>query len=148
MSVGQADYAWLRVRRLPVRSVDIHSRQVLHLLFGERDSDAIVDPGHRADRDGDLFATAQVPLLEKDMGDVVVASVEDDPLDPSDVAVGGVHLLASSYGYLAEREGVIGDGLRDTRHGARGEATSQAVVGPREHLVWVVGPIAIAVGSR
>jgi hypothetical protein len=42
-----------------------------------------------------------MPLLEEHVGHVVVASVDDEPLDPSADAIGGMDLLTAAYGHLA-----------------------------------------------
>src|ERR1022692_1924831 len=66
---------------LPGRVIDDHGRQVLHLLLGNAELDAVVDPGDGADRDGYFLAAEHVPLLQEHMGHVVVARVDDKPLD-------------------------------------------------------------------
>ena len=46
------------------RVIDVHGRQVLHLLSGDVELDTVVDPSHGADRDSHFLAAPQVPLLE------------------------------------------------------------------------------------
>jgi hypothetical protein len=42
--------------------IDVHGRQVLHVLFGDVEADTVVDPRHGADRDSHVVAAPQVPL--------------------------------------------------------------------------------------
>ncbi len=60
--------------------INVHGRQVLYLLLGDVEPDAVVDARHRADRDRDFPAAPQVSLLEKDVGHVAGARVGDKPL--------------------------------------------------------------------
>ena len=100
-------------------------RQVLHLLPGDAELDAVLaDSRHGADRDRHYLAAEHVSLLQEHVGDLVAAGVDDEPLDLPDVAVGGMDVLAAAYSYLSGGKGVVGDG--------RGSA-SQPV--PR-HCTW------------
>jgi hypothetical protein len=92
--------------------MDVDGRQVLHLLLGDVEPDAVVDAGDRADRDGHFLASPQMPLLEEHMGHMVVSRVDDQALDPPDIAVGGVDVLVPAHGHLAQRDLVLGDDLR------------------------------------
>ena len=96
---------------LPIRVMDVHRRQVLHLLLGDVEPDTVVDPGHDADRDGHFLAAPQVPLLEQYMGHAVTVRVDDQPLDFPDVTVGGMDMLAAAHLHLVQGDGVVGDGL-------------------------------------
>src|ERR1019366_427119 len=75
---------------LLVQMIDVHRRQLLHLVLGDAEPDTVVDSGHGADRDSYLLAAPQMPLLEQHMGYPVVARIDDEPLDKPDRAVGGV----------------------------------------------------------
>jgi hypothetical protein len=52
----------------PAVVVDRHGRQVLHLLPGDAEPDAVLDPCDRADLDGHFPAAPQVPFLEDHVG--------------------------------------------------------------------------------
>src|ERR1700722_13753776 len=60
----------------PVRVIDVHGRQVLHLLLGDREPDAAARAGHGADRDGYLLTAPQMALLEEHVGHVAAAPVD------------------------------------------------------------------------
>ena len=66
------------------------------------------------------------------MGHVVTPGVDDEPLNPPDIAIGGMDLLATAYGHLAQGDGVMGD---------RGIVEAE-MVGPVEHLFGVVAGVA------
>ena len=94
-----------------------------------------------------------MPLLQEHMSHVVVARVDDEPLDPPDVAIGGMDLLAAAHGHLAQGEPVVGDGPRSSRrfgahaaHHAEAHAAPQAeaVVGPGKHLARTIGLVTAA----
>src|ERR1039458_1905753 len=91
--------------------------QVLHLELGDVEPDTAVDAGHGADGDGYFLAAPQVPLLEQHVGYVVVAGVDDEPLDLADVAIGSMHALAAARRHLACGDGGVGGGLRDAADG-------------------------------
>jgi len=46
---------------LPARVMDVHRRQVLHLLLGDAEPDTVIDPGHYADGDSHFLAAPQGP---------------------------------------------------------------------------------------
>ena len=48
---------------LSVLVIDVHGRQVLYLLLGDVEADAVVNPCHGADRDSHFLAAPQMPLL-------------------------------------------------------------------------------------
>ena len=81
---------------LAVQMINVHWRQVLHLLLRDTELDTVIDPGHGADRDGDFLAAPQVTLLQQHVGHVVVGGVDDQALDSPDVAVGGMDVLAAA----------------------------------------------------
>ena len=83
--------------------INVHGRQVLYLLLGDVEPDAVVDARHRADRDRDFPAAPQVSLLEKDVGHVAGARVGDKPLQEADVAVGGMDMLAAAHSSMCGR---------------------------------------------
>jgi len=78
---------------------------VLHRLLGDVEPDAIVDPGHGADRDSHSLAATQA---EEYAGHAMVASVDDEPLDSPAVPIGGLDLLAPAYGHPAQEDRVGG----------------------------------------
>ncbi len=93
----------------------------------------------------------QVPLLEKHVGHVAVARIHDDPLDPADVAVAGVDVLAAGYLGFPFGDPVGGDGLRDPRCVAGLHtrlAAPAALVGPGDHLLWAVVLVAPGAGQE
>src|SRR5271170_7162355 len=101
------------VAGLAVRVIEVYRWQVLDVLLGDAEPDAVTCLRDRADRDGHLPAPPQVPLLEQHMGDVAAAAIDDEALNLADVAVSGMHVLAAAYGHLAQRDRVIGDLLRE-----------------------------------
>src|ERR1700691_2823594 len=134
---------------------DVHRRQVLHLLLADAQPDAVTGAGHRADRDGYFLAAPQVALLQEHVSHVAAAAGDDQALDPADVAVGGLDLVAARHVRLTLRDGVSGDGLRDGPAAKAGQAAvqathaganTQAVVGPVAHLARAVARV--AAGSR
>src|SRR5262249_10660893 len=68
--------------------------QVFHLFPGDVEPDAVVDLGDGADRDGDLLAPPQMPLLQQHVGHVLVVRVDEEPLHPADLAIDGMDMLA------------------------------------------------------
>src|SRR5215472_7313278 len=129
---------------LPGRVINVHRRQVPHVVLGEVEPDTVLGPGDGADRDGYLLAPPQVPLLEQHVGHVVVAQVDDEPFHVADLAVGGMGAIAAAHLHLAQRNGVVGDGLRDpgdyVPFDPGGPAQAQPWLG--EHLFRAVGRIA------
>ena len=85
---------------------DLNRWQVPDLLLGHVEPDTAVDPSHCADRNRHLLAAPQVPLLEYHVGHMMIEGVDDKPLDASDVAIGGMDLLAAAYGHFALGEGL------------------------------------------
>src|ERR1700728_1850117 len=103
------------VPRLDRPSSVVGRRQVLHLLPGEAERDAVVEPGDLVERDGDLLASPQVPLAEQHVGHPAAGRVEAERAQLADVAVGGVHVIAVVLLDLARRDDVDGLPLRDPR---------------------------------
>src|ERR1039458_6267241 len=101
-----------RYPALPARVLAAHQRQVFYLPLGDVQPDAVVDLGNGADRDGDLLAAPQMPLLEQDVGHLAAARIDGEPLYQADFAVGGMDMLPAADLCLAQRDGVVGDGLR------------------------------------
>src|SRR5487761_548832 len=138
--------------------IDVHRRQVLHLLLADAQPDAAAGAGHRAHRDGHFPAAPQVTLLQEHVSHVPAVAVDDEPLDPADVAVGGRDGIAAPHVHLPLRDGVRGNDLRDVPAAyatqaaaqaaarAQGAAHGQAVVGPVAHLARAVARV--AAGSR
>jgi hypothetical protein len=56
--------------------IDVHGRQILHVLLGDGELDAFAGAGHRADRDSHFLTAPQMTLLQEHMGDVMAARVE------------------------------------------------------------------------
>jgi uncharacterized membrane protein YraQ (UPF0718 family) len=96
---------------LPLRVIDVHGRQVLHLLLADAQPDAVAGAGHRANRDGYFPPAPEVALLQEHVRHVAAAAVDDEPLDPADVAVGGLDGVAAPHVHLPRRDDVRGDGL-------------------------------------
>jgi len=86
--------AVLRAGCVPVIEVD--GRQVLHVLPGDLELDAVVGAGHRRDRDGYFLAAPQVSLLEEHVGHVTAAGVDDEALDLADVPVSGLDVITAA----------------------------------------------------
>jgi hypothetical protein len=96
--------------------IDVHGRQVFHLVFGEAEMDKEgPDLSHSADRDSHFLAAPHVPLREKHVGYVVAARFHDQPLDLPYLAVDRADGQGTVYLYLAEWDGVDGDLLRGFR---------------------------------
>jgi hypothetical protein len=53
-----------------------------------------------------------VNLLQQHVSHVPVAGIHDDSLDPPDIAIGSVDMIAASHRYLAFGYSFTGDGLR------------------------------------
>src|SRR5579859_6836401 len=75
---------------LSIRVIDVHRRQVMHLLLRHAEPDTILDASHGADRDRHLLAAPQVPLLEEHVGHAMIAGIDDESLDPANFSVLGV----------------------------------------------------------
>ena len=90
---------------LPAGAIDVHGRQVLRLLLGDIELDDVHDPSDGADRNGHFPAAEQMPLLQQHVAHVVVARVDDKPLDPPDLAVGGIDALSAAHADLARGQG-------------------------------------------
>src|SRR6204780_2967638 len=120
--------------------LDVHRRQVLNLLLGDAEADAIVrvDLGDGADRDGHLFLAPQVPLLQQHVGYAAGFPVDDQALDTADGAVGGVHVLAAAHLDFASRGRVVDDLHRADFRAESRHAGAEAVVGPAERLVRAI----------
>jgi hypothetical protein len=65
--------------------IDVHRWQGLHVVLAEVEPNAVLDTGHSADRDGHLLAPPEVPLLEEHVGDMVVAGLDDQPVNLADI---------------------------------------------------------------
>ena len=64
---------------LPAGVIDVHGRQVLHLLLGDVELDDVDDLGNDADRDDHLPAAKHMPLLQQHVAHMVVPRVDDKP---------------------------------------------------------------------
>jgi hypothetical protein len=68
----------LRVADLPRRVINVHGRQVFHLVPGEAEMDKeSPDLSHGADRDSHFLAAPHVPRLEEHVGYLVAARVHE-----------------------------------------------------------------------
>ena len=81
--------------------------------LAQAEPDTVLGVGDGADRDGHFLAAPQVPLLEEHVGHVVVAGIDDEPFHMADLTVGGMDAIAAAHRHLTQRDGVVGDGLRD-----------------------------------
>src|ERR1035438_4095133 len=118
---------------LPRWVINVHGRQVFHLVFGEAEVDKeSPDLSHSADRDSHFLAAPHVPLLEEHVGYMVAARFHDQPLDLPYLAVGRTDGQGAVYLYLAEWDGVDGDLLRGFRFAGVADrpdyAPSQAIL--------------------
>ena len=129
----------------PGRVIHVHGRQVPDLVLGEVESIPSSVPVTAPIGMATSLRPRQVPFLEEHMGHVVVAGIDDEPFDMSDRAVDGLDAVAAAHRYLAEGEGVIGDGLQDpgeispsTDSIRRGLSTARQVLvrGRRPHNLW------------
>src|ERR1700728_1984275 len=73
------------------------------------------DLSHRTDRDSRFLAAPSVALPEEHVGHTVVTGFYDQPLDLPYLSVGRTGGQVAAYVYLARRDGVDGDLLRDSR---------------------------------
>src|SRR6266702_7781375 len=86
-------------------------RQVFYLLLGQAELDTVLDTGHRADRDRDLLAPPQMPLLEQHVGHPVVVRVDQEALDPPDLTVEGMDGITAVHVCLTQRDNILENGL-------------------------------------
>src|SRR6202035_5087522 len=93
------------------------------------------------DRNGHLFAPPEVTLLQEHVCHVALRGVDNQALDLADLAVTGVHRLASLYADLSRREHVTGLDGAGHRYPGIGSAF-QSEVGPVVGLVGLVGLVA------
>jgi hypothetical protein len=87
-------------------TVVIDGRKGVDLIPGQRQADAVfVHPLDGGDGYGHLLAAKQVTLLQQDMRHMLIAAVDDKPLDLAYASFPGAHILTPSDGDLAYREG-------------------------------------------
>src|ERR1035441_6322021 len=91
------------------RVLDIDGREPLDLVPAECYLDELADAFHGADRNRHRLLAPQVSLIEQDVGHVVVAGIDHEPLDLPDRPVGGRHVLAAAHVDIAQRNLGIGD---------------------------------------
>ena len=65
---------------------------------------------------------------------VMVFRVDDESLDPPDVAVRGMYVFAAAYVHVSHRHAVVGDERGSASHTHATHAHAQPVVRPCEHL--------------
>jgi hypothetical protein len=123
----------LRPAGLSARVLDVHRRQLRDLLLGEVELDTLVDLGHGADGDGHFLAAPQMPFGEEHVGHVMAVRVDDEAMDPPDLAVGGVDPVAAADLEFAGRDGVGGD--------LGAPVAAIAVIGPEDRLLRAVGGV-------
>jgi hypothetical protein len=102
--------------------IDVHGRQVLHLLLGEVEPDSVLNSGHGTDRDGDFLVPPQMALLEQHVAHLVIARVDEEALHPPDVPIDGMDTVTGAELYLALRDNVLNDRLGLYRLGAHAGA--------------------------
>ena len=101
---GPGERADAQLRSWRILAGDPHAKpvvsagwgQILHLLLGDVEPDSFGGPGHGADRDGDLLAPPQMALLEQHVGHVMIARVDEEPLDLADLAVHGMDVVTGT----------------------------------------------------
>lgn len=86
--------------------------QVLHLLLGDAELDAVVDSGHRLHRDGDFLTPPKVPLLKQHIGHLVVVPVDKEALYPADLTIGGPDSVAVTHLCCTRRDNLLDNGSR------------------------------------
>ena len=89
--------------------IDVHGRQVLHLLLGDVEPDSVLNSGHGTDRDGDFLVPPQMALLEQHVAHPVIARVDEEALHPPDVPIDGMDTVTGAELYLAARDNVLND---------------------------------------
>jgi hypothetical protein len=108
--------------------INVHGRQVFHLVFGEAEMDKkSPDLSHSADRDSHFLAAPPVPL-EEHVGYVVAARFHDQSLDLPYLAVGRTDGQFAADVYLAGWDGVDSDlprGFRSARAAHTGHKSSE-----------------------
>jgi len=111
--------------------IDVHGRQVLHLLLGDVEPDSVLNSGHGTDRDGDFLVPPQMALLEQHVAHPVIARVDEEALHPPDVPIDGMDTVTGAELYLAPRDNVLNDRSPVYRLGAYAGAEEIARVGWR-----------------
>ena len=126
-------------------------RQVGYLRLREVEPNAIINPGHGTDRDGDLFLAPQVPFVEENVGYLVVTGVDDEPTDMSNGTVGRVDVLTSAQLHFTYWDPVV----LTTWYEAPGLALAHVVgasrsdVGHQQHRVPPhIAPLAVRCGNE
>jgi hypothetical protein len=114
--------------------VEIDLRKIVDPVLTDRQSDAVlVHRFHSRDGDGYLLAPKEVTFLEDNVGDVMVAPIDDQPFDLAYPAIGCVDVLAPLDGHLADRQSV--------RCHRQGRVTPE--IGPQQHIFGVVARVAL-----
>src|SRR5580704_10356302 len=81
---------------------DFDRWQVAHLVLGQVEPDAIRHILYGIYRDGNPFLAPKMAFVQEHMGNVMVAWVDDQPLDPSDTAIGGGHWVPAAHLHLPQ----------------------------------------------
>jgi hypothetical protein len=93
---------------LLIRVIDVHGRQILHLLLRDAEPDTATETSHLVERDSHVLVRPPVPLFDKHMGHLTVARVDAERMELPDVAVGRVDVVAAALFYFARRDDVNG----------------------------------------
>ena len=67
---------------LPTPVIVVYGQQVLHILLGDLELDALDNPGYSADRNSQFLTGPKGAPLEEHVGDAVALRTDDEPLDP------------------------------------------------------------------
>jgi len=102
---------------LPGGRIDVRRRQFADLLPGDAHLDAVVESGHRAERDRDVLVRQHMPFDDQHVGHCAAAGVDAQTADVPDVAIGGVH-PAAMLRHLTGRDDVDRLLFRDPRNRA------------------------------
>ena len=125
-------------------------RQVGYLRLCELEPNAVVNPGHCTDRDGDLLLAPQVSFLEEDVGYLVVTWIDEEPTDMPDRTVGCMDALSSSHFDFARWDPVVGT----TGGEAPGPAPAHAAcvlrseIGHQQPLLRRIDKLAVRCGDK
>ena len=84
----------------------------------------MLDPGHGTDRDGDLLASPQMPLLEQHVGHAVVARIHQEALHLPDLTIQGMDVLAAANFCFTQRNHILDIGPRGVWYAHRGRHTA------------------------
>jgi len=98
-----------RPRRALATVIDVRGRKVLHLLPGDVEPDSVLDPGHGADRDGDLPAPPQMPLPDQHVGNPVVVRIDEQAPHPPDLTIESMNVVTGTHLCSTRRDNLLDD---------------------------------------